>query len=253
MKPGGRIAIGAVLLFTPLALSFVVYPQRSKGSGSENTAPQLVVPQLVVPHKAEPHKAEPYKTEPHEAEPYKTEPHEAEPHKAEPHDADWLRALDQSPATPPPYVFGVAWTLLYLLIGAAAAVFVDAWVSSPSSPSSHTPSSLAFFVLGLVLFCAQLAANYAYLRVFFVGHDIRRSLYILCGTLAAAAAACLVMAPVSPLAAALMCPYVGYLVFALHLHLYLDANNVTVERSDTMNVVPGHAFAKVGLVSSSGT
>ena len=80
-------------------------------------------------------------------------------------------------------------------------------------------------MLGLVFFAGQLAANYAYLRTMFVEQDIRKSLYVMYALLALFACACLAFAPVSPLAAALLCPCGAYLVYAAILHTYLDANN----------------------------
>ena len=144
----------------------------------------------------------------------------------------WLQALDQSPLTPPPYVFGVVWTTLYLLMGAALALFVDRafrWtttkVSKSASKSVSKSTNWVFFALGLVFFAAQLAANYAYLRVMFVDHDVRLGLHVLYALMALFACACLAFAPVSPLSAALLCPCAAYLVYAAVLHSYLDANN----------------------------
>jgi benzodiazapine receptor len=141
----------------------------------------------------------------------------------------WLAELNQSPLTPPPYVFGVVWTTLYLLMGAALALFVDRAfeMGSQTGTGVNAKSRVKwmFFGLGLILFLSQLTTNYTYLRVMFVGHDVRSGLTILYALLALFAGTCVTFAPVSPLAAALLCPCAAYLVYAAVLQSYLVANN----------------------------
>jgi benzodiazapine receptor len=145
----------------------------------------------------------------------------------------WLAELNQSPLTPPPYVFGVVWTTLYLLMGAALALFVDRAFEMRSQTVSGAKSRVKskvkwmFFGLGLILFVSQLTTNYTYLRVMFVGHDVRGGMTILYALLALFAGTCVTFAPVSPLAAALLCPCAAYLVYAAVLQSYLVANNDT--------------------------
>lgn len=142
----------------------------------------------------------------------------------------WLAELNQSPLTPPPYVFGVVWTTLYLLMGAALALFVDRAFEMRSQTRTGVNAKWSkvkwmFFGLGLILFVSQLTTNYTYLRVMFVGHDVRGGMTILYALLALFAGTCVTFAPVSPSAAALLCPCAAYLVYAAVLQSYLVANN----------------------------
>ena len=38
---------------------------------------------------------------------------------------DWYKSLNQSPLTPPSWVFPIAWTILYALIVASGVVFLS--------------------------------------------------------------------------------------------------------------------------------
>jgi benzodiazapine receptor len=147
---------------------------------------------------------------------------------------EWLAAMQQSPLTPPPYVFGVVWTLLYLLLGIVLALLVDSALGSSSVLGSGAFGPVCFFVSGLLLYAAQLAANYAYLHVMFVQRDIHRALRVLYAMLALAAVTVLVVAPTSALAAALLCPYAAYLFYAYRLQAYLVENNAPATLTATL-------------------
>ena len=72
-------------------------------------------------------------------------------------------ALRKPPATPPPAVFGPAWTVLYLLMGIAA------WLVWREGLTRQT-------ALALGLFAAQLALNFAWSLIFFGQHRIGAAL-----------------------------------------------------------------------------
>ena len=179
-------------------------------------------------------------------------------HAAAPNDnASWLQELDQSPLTPPPYVFGVVWTALYLLMGVAVALLVDRafeWTIQSNTANqtgqtrqqkkSSTPS-WGFFAFALIFFAAQLAANYAYLHVFFKKRDVEKGLHVLVALLALFACTCAAFAPVSPLGAALLCPCGAYLVFAAMLHTYLRTHNTNhhLDVADTLDALAQSAHS----------
>lgn len=67
----------------------------------------------------------------------------------------WYGDINKSTLTPPPFVFPIAWTTLYTLMGAAAA-----WQNGQKDWA------------GLRLFAIQLALNLAWSFVFFTFHQI---------------------------------------------------------------------------------
>jgi len=139
----------------------------------------------------------------------------------------WMDELNQSPLTPKPFVFGVAWTLLYLLVGLSLAVLVHTAVNDPHFGGQWNP--LSFFVTGILFYAAQLCANYAYLLVMFRDHDLEAGLKLLYLVLALTAFNILCFAPVSALAAAMLLPYACYLLVAYRLQAYLVANNAETD------------------------
>lgn len=135
----------------------------------------------------------------------------------------WLEKLNQSPLTPPPYVFAVVWTLLYLLMGAGLAIYVDGTMGPQLR--SWTTGTTCFFILGLLAFFGQLFLNYAYLHVMFVKKEIYKAQRIMYALLVLLALTILIFAPTCPLGAALLLPYAAYLFYAFNLQSYLNENN----------------------------
>lgn len=117
----------------------------------------------------------------------------------------WFDALTKPAAMPPGWVFGAAWSFLYVLLGVALALV---WAARPSSARST----------GLRLFFAQLALNFAWSPVFFAWHQVGSALGMILAMLALSAGAAAAFAKVRPVAAMLMLPYLGWLAFASYLN-----------------------------------
>jgi tryptophan-rich sensory protein len=118
---------------------------------------------------------------------------------------EWYRALDKPPWTPPGWVFGPAWTALYLSMGVAA------WLvwRERLGPRALVP---------LALFGAQLVLNGLWSWLFF---GLRRPGLALAdiGALWLAIAATVVAFwGVRPLAGALLLPYLAWVSFATALN-----------------------------------
>lgn len=124
----------------------------------------------------------------------------------------WYQALAKPAATPPDLAFPVAWTILYILMGLALALVINARGSSLRVP-------------GIVLFFAQLVPNLLWTPLFFGAHQVFNALLVLVATLVLAAAATAVFARVRPSAALLMLPYLAWLVFAGYLNYEIDRLN----------------------------
>jgi len=113
----------------------------------------------------------------------------------------WYRTLVRPSFSPPNWVFGPVWTLLYTLM-AVAAWRVDESASSPLR------------TWGLALFLVQLALNFAWSWIFFRQHALGAALAEVLVLWAAIGATTLVFAWVQPAAAWMMAPYWAWVSFA---------------------------------------
>lgn len=122
-------------------------------------------------------------------------------------DYNWYNNLVKSRLTPPSWVFGPAWTILYLLIGIA---FYKVWESRDQ----------AYCKQALYLFVVHLIANFAWSSIFFRQHNIRLALYDLAFLWASLI---VIMVMVSKLRSVvlLLLPYLMWLTYALFLNFRL--------------------------------
>ena len=120
-------------------------------------------------------------------------------------DDPWLAALVKPDLYPPGVVFGIVWTILYLMIGVAAAIIWNARRARGRA-------------LALGLFAVQLVANLAWSPLFFRFHRIEPAFWLIVVILALALLTTLSFAAVRRLAAALMVPYLAWLGFAAVLN-----------------------------------
>ena len=102
---------------------------------------------------------------------------------------------------PPGWVFGAAWTILYVLLGLSLAMVLHARGAEKRGRA-------------LALFAVQLALNFAWPPVFFLYHQIGPALSILAAMLVGCFALILVVWRVRPLAGLLLYPYLAWLMFA---------------------------------------
>ena len=122
----------------------------------------------------------------------------------------WYKNLKKSPLTPPDYVFGIVWPILYLLL-------------------------LVYFLLGLkeqniiplVYFIIQMILNLIWTSVFFKKKQINLAMYMLVVILFFTILSALEMYNknnniILPL---LLVPYILWLSFASYLNFYIIVNN----------------------------
>jgi tryptophan-rich sensory protein len=124
----------------------------------------------------------------------------------------WFDGLLKPAFMPPGWVFGAAWTLLYILMGIALARVLAA------PPSDRRRAAL-------ILFFVQLVLNFAWSPIFFAAHDIQLSLIVIFVMLAIAAAATRQFLRIDGVAGALMVPYLAWLCFAAALTTVIDRIN----------------------------
>ncbi len=113
----------------------------------------------------------------------------------------WFDALVKPGIMPPGWLFGVAWTILYILLGLALALVLAA----RDVPAKRT---------ALALFGAQMLLNFTWSPVFFGMHLIAPALVIIILMLGLSIAATFLLARIRQVAAWMMMPYLGWLAFA---------------------------------------
>ena len=141
----------------------------------------------------------------------------------------WFDALVKPELMPPGWVFGAAWTLLYILLGLALAIILHARGAAGKG-------------LALSLFVAQLVLNYAWSPVFFAMHEVHLALWLIVAIILLAAVTAWLFARIRKSAGLLMLPYLAWLCFAAVLNYQIIALNPDAER-----LVPHAGSADIAL------
>lgn len=132
------------------------------------------------------------------------------------YDNAWFAALAKPDFMPPGWAFGAAWTLLYILLGLSLAMVLHARGAIGREKA-------------LVLFGVQLALNFAWSPVFFGMQKVSVALSMIAAMIVVAVAMIIVIWRIRPLAAALLLPYLGWLMFASALNFQIVALNPNAE------------------------
>ncbi len=140
----------------------------------------------------------------------------------------WFLALDRPAIVPPGWVFMTVWPLLYILIALALAVILNARGAAGRGAA-------------IALFLVQLVAGYAWSPLFFGHHQVSWALSLIGFVLALAIATTVLFARIRPVAAWLMLPYIGWLVFAAILNFQIDQRNPEAE-----SLAPTIAHTNIG-------
>ena len=124
----------------------------------------------------------------------------------------WFDALEKPSLYPPPALFGIAWAILYVLMGLALALVGSAWGARGRT-------------VALILFAIQLVLNLAWTPVFFGAHQITGALVLILVLDVAVMATIAQFWRVRRTAALLMLPYLAWILFATVLNWqFLQAN-----------------------------
>jgi tryptophan-rich sensory protein len=116
----------------------------------------------------------------------------------------WFDQLAKPSFMPPGWAFGIAWTILYVLLGLVLAMMLHARGARGRS-------------LVLSLFLAQLALNYLWSPLFFAWHQTFAALLVIIAMIGLSAASAVLMWWIRRGAALLMLPYLAWLCFAAAL------------------------------------
>lgn len=123
----------------------------------------------------------------------------------------WYKSLNQSPLTPPSWVFPIAWTILYILIIASGIVFLYATTTISAGVRST----------GFFYYCAAWVLNLSWSQIFFRFQRPDLSFVVILGMLAFIALNIRAFYPVSRTAAYLLVPYFAWVSFATYLNGYI--------------------------------
>lgn len=140
----------------------------------------------------------------------------------------WFDALDLPDITPPGWVFGTVWPLLYVMIGLSLAMILQARGARGRG-------------FALILFFVQLIANFAWSPLFFGAQQVTWGLYLIVFILMVTIATAFAAAPIRKAAAWLLLPYMLWLSFASILNYQIDQRN-----PDAETLVPPASTTQIG-------
>jgi tryptophan-rich sensory protein len=127
-------------------------------------------------------------------------------------DTAWFQSLVKPAIYPPPAVFGIVWTVLYIMIGFALALVASAW-GAPGRAAA------------LAVFAVHFIGNLAWTSVFFGMQNIVGGLMVLGYAVVTLIAVMVLFWRVRRAAALLLVPYFAWACFASALNYqFLVAN-----------------------------
>lgn len=121
-------------------------------------------------------------------------------------DRSWYQALTRPPGTPPGWVFGPVWTLLYALMGAA---FALVWHRAPGTP--HRAPAMRLFAI-------QMLLNLSWTPVFFGAQQILPALLIIISLWVLILLTIRRFSKLDAIAAKLLIPYLIWVSYATYLN-----------------------------------
>ena len=127
-------------------------------------------------------------------------------------DNPWFVSLAKPAIYPPPQAFGIVWSILYVMMGLAAALVCAAWGAKGRT-------------IALVFFGIQLVLNIAWSPTFFLFHEIRYAFYLLGAIDLAVLVTLALFWRVRWQAGLLLLPYLAWVGFATALNWqFLELN-----------------------------
>ena len=127
-------------------------------------------------------------------------------------DTAWFAGLVKPAIFPPPVIFGIVWTALFVMIGLSLALVASAW-------GAHGRGA------ALIAFAIHFVVTQSWTAVFFGRQDMIAALMILGFGVASLAVALALVWRVRRAAALLLLPYLAWLCFASALNYQFIAEN----------------------------
>lgn len=142
----------------------------------------------------------------------------------------WYLRLVKPEGMPPGWVFPVVWSILYVLMGLALAMVINARGSRMRMPA-------------IVLFILQMALNLAWSPVFFGMHLVVTALIIIGVLFGLAVVTTLLFGRVRAGAALLMVPYLAWICYAGFLLYRINELN-----PDASRIVPARSSDQIQII-----
>ncbi len=136
----------------------------------------------------------------------------------------WFDTLEKPAVYPPGWLFGVAWTILYALMGLSVAVIASARGARGRG-------------LAAVVFAVQLALNLAWSPVFFGAHSIAGAVGLIVALDIAVVVTLILFWKIRPIAGILLLPYVAWLAFATYLTVEIYRANHNLDGGEVSGAV----------------
>jgi benzodiazapine receptor len=141
----------------------------------------------------------------------------------------WFDALRKPGFMPPGWLFGVAWTILYILIGISLAMLLHAKGAQKRERA-------------LILFGLMLVVNFAWSPVFFGLHKVTLGLSLIAAMIVCTIGLIFALWRIRIVAALLLYPYLGWLMFASALNYRIMQLNPNAE-----TLVPGQHTINIDM------
>ena len=125
---------------------------------------------------------------------------------------EWYNSLQKSPLTPPNWVFGVAWTILYILL-------ICSFILTVINKKCKS------FCKPLIFFVIQLILNLLWTTIFFKWKKIIIAFIVIIVIIILTIITIILMRKITKIGAYILIPYVLWLCFASYLNGYIIANN----------------------------
>jgi benzodiazapine receptor len=127
---------------------------------------------------------------------------------------EWYEKLNKSTLTPPSYVFGIVWPILYILIITSGIIFL-------------TQTNNEYFALGLGLYIVQWVLNIVWSPLFFQYKQVFASFIVIITLIFVVGFTIIIFGSANKIAATVLIPYFIWISFAAYLNGYIWYNNPT--------------------------
>ena len=125
----------------------------------------------------------------------------------------WYKSLKKSNLTPPDYVFGYIWTILYIMMFFSLIKYLTTNKKNKKNK------------IGLIFFTIQLFFNVIWSPIFFKYRDIKKGLYVLIALWISLMITFNIFYKKNKEAGLLLIPYLVWSSFALYLNYYIMVSN----------------------------
>lgn len=123
---------------------------------------------------------------------------------------NWYLNLNKSSLSPPGYIFGIAWTILYILMSTSV------WIIWEKEKKITLP---------IILYIIQIILNLAWSPIFFKYHQINIALFLILFIWMLVFTIIVLFYSINKTASLLLMPYLIWLSFAFYLNYYVVKNN----------------------------